>query len=232
MNQQVVIIIFEVVVLAFAFSLHEAAHAWMASRCGDQTARMLGRVTLNPAKHLDPIGSVVMPGLALLYHWPVFGWAKPTPVTPRNFRNYKRDDILVILAGPASNLLAATAALVLMLVLKHTSGIGEESLVTAIQLAFGQTGISTEGLPQLFPIALLLYFVILINLSLFIFNLLPFPPLDGSRILRHFLPYKMGQMYDRIGMFGLVLMFLVGGRMVGWALDPALNTFNSILLSM
>lgn len=232
MNQQIVIIIFEVVVLAFAFSLHEAAHAWMASRCGDQTARMLGRVTLNPMKHLNPIGSVVMPGLALLYHWPLFGWAKPTPVTPRNFRNYKRDDILVILAGPASNLLAATVALVLMLVLKHTSGLGEQSLVTAIALAFGQTGVPTDGLPQLFPIALLLYFVILINLSLFVFNLLPFPPLDGSRILRHFLPYKMGQMYDRIGMFGLLLIMLIGGRMMGWALYPALNAFNSVLLSM
>jgi Zn-dependent protease len=232
MNQQVVIVIFEVVVLVFAFSMHEAAHAWMASRCGDQTARMLGRVTLNPLKHLDPVGSVVIPGLALLYHWPLIGWAKPTPVTGRNLRNYKRDDILVTLAGPVSNLLAATVALVLMLVLKHASGIGEQSLITAIQLAFGQTGIPTEGLPTLFPLALLLYFVILINLSLFVFNLLPVPPLDGSHILRHFLPYKLGQMYDRIGIYGLVVLMLVGGRVIGWALWPALNAFNSVLLSM
>jgi len=232
MNQGIVIVIFEVVVLAFAFSLHEAAHAWMASRCGDQTARMLGRVTLNPIKHLDPIGSVVMPGLALLYHWPLFGWAKPCPVTARNLRNYKRDDILVTLAGPASNLLAATVALVLMLILKHISASGDLSVMTAIALAFGETGVPTEGLSQLFPLALLLYFVILINLSLFVFNLLPFPPLDGSRILRHFLPYKLGQFYDRIGMFGMLILFLVGGRMIGWALYPALNAFNSVLLSM
>jgi len=232
MDLKIVLIVFEAVVLIFAFSMHEAAHAWMASRCGDQTARMLGRVTLNPLKHLDPIGSIVIPAIALLYHWPLIGWAKPTPVNGRNLRSYKRDDILVTLAGPCSNLLAATVALLLLLVIKHTSANGAESVFAAIALGLGQTDIPTNALPQLFPLALLLYFVILINLSLFVFNLLPVPPLDGSHIVRHFLPYKLIQIYDRLGMFGMLILLLVGGRVIGMFLFPALNAFNSVLVSM
>src|SRR3981189_25990 len=119
MSLNVCVIFFEIVVLILAFSVHECAHAWTAWRLGDPTAKMLGRVTLNPLKHLDPFGSVLMPLIALVYHWPLIGWAKPTPVTARNFKNYKRDDILVTLAGPASNLLLATGALILLIILKH-----------------------------------------------------------------------------------------------------------------
>src|SRR6266576_3378201 len=177
MNQEVVLIIFQVVVLVLAFSVHECAHAWTAWRLGDPTARMLGRVTLNPLKHLDPFGSVIMPLLALFYHWPLIGWAKPTPVTGRNFQNYKRDDILVTLAGPASNLVLATGVLILLLVIKHLVPGGAVAVFTAMALAMHYPGVSTENLPVLFPIALLLYFIILINLLLFVFNLIPFPPL-------------------------------------------------------
>jgi Zn-dependent protease len=232
MDLRIVLIIFQAVVLVFAFSMHEAAHAWMASRCGDQTARMLGRVTLNPLKHIDPIGSIIIPGLALLYHWPLIGWAKPTPVNGRNLRNYKRDDILVTLAGPASNLLAATAALVLLLVIKHVVPGGAMSVIVAIQLGLGMMSVPTEGLPQLFPFALLLYDVILINLTLFAFNLLPIPPLDGSRVVRHFLPYGLTKMYDRMGMFGLLILLMVGGRMISLILMPALNAFNAALVAL
>jgi len=232
MDLRIVLIVFQAVVLVFAFSMHEAAHAWMASRCGDQTARMLGRVTLNPLKHLDPIGSVIIPGLALLYHWPLIGWAKPTPVNGRNLRNYKRDDILVTLAGPASNLLAAGAALVLLLVIKHAVPGGATSVGAAIVLGLGQTGIATEGLPQMFPLTLLLYDVILINLTLFAFNLLPIPPLDGSHVVRHFLPYPLLKVYDRVGMFGLLILFLVGGRLIGMVLYPALDAFNAALVRL
>ena len=122
MNQEVVLVLFQVVVLVLAFSVHECAHAWVAWKLGDPTGKMLGRVTLNPLKHLDPLGSVFMPLLALVYHWPLIGWAKPTPVTPRNFKNYKRDDILVTLAGPASNLAMATVALMLLIIIKHVAG--------------------------------------------------------------------------------------------------------------
>ena len=233
MNLTAVLIIFQVVVLVLAFSIHECAHAWTAWRLGDPTAKMLGRVTLNPIKHLDPLGSVFMPLLALVYHWPLIGWAKPTPVTARNFKSYKRDDILVTLAGPASNLLSAAVALTLLIVMKHLAPQGSLSVVTAVALASHVPGIATDNLPSLFPIALFLYFVILINLLLFVFNLIPIPPLDGSHILRHFLPYRAVQLYDRMGMIGLILLFLVGGSFIfSVFFSPLLNTFNRILFTL
>src|SRR4030081_601446 len=119
MSLNAVVIFFEIVVLILAFSVHECAHAWTAWRLGDPTARMLGRVTLNPIKHLDPIGSIVFPLISLVYGGFLVGWAKPTPVTGRNFKNYRRDDILVTLAGPASNLLSASIALILLILIKH-----------------------------------------------------------------------------------------------------------------
>src|SRR6516165_9678327 len=105
MTLETVDILFQLIVFLFAISIHESAHAWMASRCGDPTARMLGRITLNPLKHVDPVGTILLPAIALLTGFPMIGWAKPTPVNPRNFRHPVRDDILTSLAGPASNFL-------------------------------------------------------------------------------------------------------------------------------
>ncbi|WP_260706291.1 site-2 protease family protein [Edaphobacter flagellatus] len=229
MNQEVVLILMQVLALIMAFSVHECAHAWTAWRLGDPTARMLGRVTLNPMKHLDPFGSVLMPLVALVYHWPLLGWAKPTPVTPRNFKNYRRDDILVTIAGPISNLLLATLALILLLIIKHVVPGGAVSVFTAMALAMHMP-VSTENLPALFPLALLLYFIILINLLLFVFNLVPFPPLDGSRILRHFLPYSALQVYDRMGVFALwIFMLVAGGFIFRIFLGPLLSIFDNLL---
>jgi Zn-dependent protease len=233
MNQQVVLVIFQVVVLILAFSVHECAHAWAAWRLGDPTAKMLGRLTLNPIKHLDPFGSVIFPLIGLYYGGMLFGWAKPTPVTARNFKNYKRDDILVALAGPASNLISATVALVLLVILKHAIAGGDVAIMTAMALAHRLQGVSTENLPQLFPIALFLYYVILLNLLLFVFNLIPVPPLDGSHILRHFLPYKALQVYDRIGMFGMIFIMLIGGGLIFRIfLNPLQSTFDTLLFSL
>jgi Zn-dependent protease len=232
MPLNVVVIVFEIVVLILAFSVHECAHAWTAWRLGDPTARMLGRVTLNPIRHLDPIGSVVFPLISLVYGGFLIGWAKPTPVTGRNFKNYRRDDILVTLAGPASNLLSATIALILLIVLKHVLPGGEASIATAMAIAMHIPGVATEGLPTLFPIALFLYLVISINLLLFVFNLIPLPPLDGSHILRHFLPYRAAQVYDRMGMFALIILFLLGGRFIAAFFYPLYNAFNHILFSV
>jgi Zn-dependent protease len=233
MNQQVVLVIFQVVVLILAFSVHECAHAWAAWRLGDPTAKMLGRLTLNPIKHLDPFGSVIFPLIGLYYGGMLFGWAKPTPVTARNFKNYKRDDIIVALAGPASNLISATVALILLVVLKHVIAGGDVAIMTAMALAHRMPGVSTENLPQLFPIALFLYYVILLNLLLFVFNLIPVPPLDGSHILRHFLPYKALQVYDRIGMFGMIFIMLIGGGLIFRIfLNPLQATFDTLLFSL
>jgi Zn-dependent protease len=229
MDQQVVLILFQIVVLILAFSIHECAHAWTANRLGDPTALMLGRVTLNPLKHIDPFGSVLFPLIGLFYGGMLFGWAKPTPVTPRNFKHYKRDDILVSLAGPASNLLSAIVALILLIILKHAIAGGEIAVFTAMGLA-GHLGVSTENLPPLFPIALFLYYVIVLNLLLFIFNLIPLPPLDGSHILRHFLPYDALKVYDRIPTFVmLIVMILFGGFIFRIFLTPLEGVFIGLL---
>jgi len=229
MNQDVVLILMQVLALVMAFSVHECAHAWTAWRLGDPTARMLGRVTLNPIKHLDPIGSVVMPLVGLVYGGMVLGWAKPTPVTARNFKNYRRDDILVTVAGPISNLLLASAALIFLLVLKHVITGGNVAVLTAMALA-SHYPVSTENLPALFPLALLFYYVLFINLLLFVFNLVPFPPLDGSRILRHFLPYNAIEVFDRMGIFALWIFMLIAGRFIFHIfLDPLKSVFDRIL---
>jgi Zn-dependent protease len=232
MPLNVVVIFFEIVVLILAFSVHECAHAWTAMRLGDPTAMMLGRVTLNPLKHLDPVGSVLFPLISLVYGNFLVGWAKPTPVTGRNFKNYRRDDILVTLAGPASNLLSATIALILLIVIKHMLPAVDTSIITAVAIAQHAPGVATEGLPALFPIALFLYFVIFINLLLCVFNLIPLPPLDGSHILRHFLPYKAAQLYDRMGMFSLIILFLFGRGLISALFNPLHSIFDHILFSV
>src|SRR5437899_7764046 len=124
MTLQHVDILFKLIVFLFAISFHESAHAWMANRCGDPTARMLGRISLNPIKHIDPVGTVVLPLFAMLTGIPVLGWAKPTPVDPRNFRNQVRDDILTAVVGPISNFVVAVGALVVFLLFSRTSHIG------------------------------------------------------------------------------------------------------------
>lgn len=232
MQQQFVLVIFQVVVLILAFTVHECAHAWTAWRLGDPTARMLGRITLNPLKHLDPFGSVIFPLIGLYYGGMLFGWAKPTPVTARNFKNYRRDDIIVSLAGPASNLMMASIALILLLIMKHAVGGGLVAIEAARYLAH-HVPIATDNLPQLFPIALFLYYVIFLNLLLFVFNLIPVPPLDGSHILRHFLPYNALRVYDRIGVFGmLIIMLLAGGFIFRIFLYPLQSIFDSILMAL
>jgi Zn-dependent protease len=233
MSQEFVLILFQVLVLVLAFSVHESAHAYMAMRLGDPTAYMLGRVTLNPLKHLDPLGSVVVPLISLVYGGWLIGWAKPCPVTTRNFRHIKRDDILTSLAGPASNLAMASIALVLLVVFKHAVPGGVPSIAAAMAIANKIPGIETADLPTLFPFALLLYFAVLINLLLFVFNLIPIPPLDGSHVLRQFLPYRVEQVYSRIGGYGLLFIFLFGGSFIFRTFYyPLLNVFDGLLMAL
>ena len=115
MQQRYIEIFYQIMAFLFALSFHESAHAWVAARCGDPTGRMLGRISLNPIRHIDPVGTVLMPLIAAITHVPLIGWAKPVPVNPLNFRDMRRDDILVSLAGPVSNMiLAVGSALVLV----------------------------------------------------------------------------------------------------------------------
>jgi Zn-dependent protease len=227
MNQQeLVLILFQVVVLVLAFSVHESAHAYVAMRLGDPTAYMMGRVTLNPMKHMDPWGSVAIPLMSLYFGGFLIGWAKPCPITLRNFKHIRRDDILTSLAGPASNLAMATLALLLLVVFKHAGG--AQSIGAAMEMADRVADVDPSGL-RLFPLALLLYYGVTVNLLLFVFNLFPIPPLDGSHVLRNFLPYEWEKVYDKIGMYGLIVIFLLGGRFIGAFYYPLLGVFNGML---
>ena len=229
-EQQFVLILFQVVVLVLAFSVHESAHAYMSMRLGDPTAYMLGRVTLNPMKHLDPLGSVLVPLVSLVYGGWLIGWAKPCPVTTRNFRHIKRDDILVSMAGPASNLAMATIALVLLIVFKHAVPAGLSTIAAAMATA-NHLAVDVGSFP-LFPVAMLLYYGVLINLLLLVFNLIPIPPLDGSHVLRHFLPYRVEQVYDRIGMYGLIILLLFGGHWIASFYYPLMGVYDRLLLML
>jgi Zn-dependent protease len=232
-QQEIVLKLFQFVILVFALSFHEASHAWVASRLGDPTARMLGRVTLNPIKHIDPLGTVIIPLVMLFlpgFGRYLIGWAKPTPITPRNFKNMRRDEILTTLAGPASNLLLALVCLIGLFVIEGLGDQGKLSVVAAV-FTSNRVQLPLEGaLPSMFPVALLFYTGVWLNLILAVFNLLPLPPLDGSQILRNVLPYNWVRHYDRLGMFSLILMVLVGGYVVNFFVSPALSVVNHMLL--
>jgi Zn-dependent protease len=226
--------VFEFVVLIFSLCVHECAHAWTASFLGDQTARLQGRVTLNPMYHVDPIGTLVFPALMIFgpfvglsfFGGMLVGWAKPTPVITRNFRKIVRDDNLTTMAGPASNLLIVLAAFLTLAVESKIIPNGREIVLSSFASALGAPG---DQAPQ--PLVLLCAIAILINLSLFFFNLLPIPPLDGSHILRNMLPYNAVQIYDRIGgIASYLLMIFVGGFILRMLLGPALQIIFSALI--
>jgi Zn-dependent protease len=229
MSMDVVLALFEFVVMVLAISLHDAAQAWVASRKGDPTARMLGRVTLNPIKHFDIFGTLVWPALFIFRSPLVLGWGKPLPITSRNFRRPDRDEMIVYLCGPVAHLLAAAACLVLLLLFKHFVPGGSDSLQVAAALALRNPAVSTIDLPSLFPIVLFLYFGILVNLLLFVFNLLPLPSLDGGKILRHFLPYRAQQTFDSIGLYLMFGFMFVGFRIILIFFFPLLLFFDGLL---
>jgi len=229
-SDQIFSLAVQIVVFLFAISVHESAHAWTASRYGDPTARMLGRVSLNPIRHIDPIGTVLLPLMAYIAHIPMIGWAKPTPVNPLNFRkNYVLADIMTSVAGPASNLIVATIAVAVMTVISATSMTGK-AIVVMVAGTFGRYMPRGESL--LIPIVALLYNAMLLNVLLAVFNLIPIPPLDGSHVLRHMLSDSARNLYDRIGWVGLILFFLVGGRFLSFLMLPIVSFFNSILLGL
>jgi Zn-dependent protease len=221
------IAVFKFVLLLFSLSFHECAHAWMASRLGDQTARLEGRVTLNPMYHVDPIGTLLFPGLVIFGPFIGFtffsgflvGWAKPTPVITRNFRKIVRDDNLTTLAGPVSNLILVIVAFLVLLAVCLAAP-GGRMLVLA-SLSGGLALNAPSGLQAIVVLAIL---AVEINLSLFFFNLLPIPPLDGSRLVRNTLPYNAVQKYDRIPIWvSYLFMIFVGGYILRLLLLPSLG---------
>ena len=225
--------LFEFVLLIFSLSVHECCHAWMASRLGDQTARLEGRVTLNPMYHVDPVGTLLFPAIAIfgpllgfgMFGGMLIGWAKPTPVISRNFKKIRRDENLVTLAGPASNLALALIALIVLLVVSHVVPGGREIVLYTFHESL-LPGVD----PTVQALALLGVAAILINLSLFFFNLFPIPPLDGSHLLRNLLPYNAVQTYDKIPFWvSWLLMIFVGGYILRLLLIPTLGMVLFVL---
>ncbi|SCN46929.1 FIG004556: membrane metalloprotease [methanotrophic endosymbiont of Bathymodiolus azoricus (Menez Gwen)] len=199
-----------VIPVIFAITVHEVAHGWVAKQYGDKTAWMLGRLTLNPLKHIDPVGTILVPGLMLAFTGFVFGWAKPVPVNIRNLRNPKHDMAIVALAGPAANFLMALG-----------------------WALFARLGILINTPEFSIPMIYVGIAGIMINLILGLLNLLPIPPLDGSRILSWILPGRLSLYYDQFEKYGFYLLVLLLmtdslGVVLGYPLSIAKGFFFSI----
>lgn len=193
-------------VLVLSLSFHEAAHAWTANRLGDPTAKMLGRLTLNPLAHIDWIGTVLFPLIAMVSGFPLIGWAKPVPVDTRYLRSPRRDFGIVALAGPVSNLILACAAasVFVLLRLSHAEGIVPGVFLTALFMA------------------------VLINVLLAIFNMIPVPPLDGGNVLMGIAPLGIARAVNLLRPYGIVLLYAL---MLLHVLDRIMRPVQNLLVS-
>jgi len=188
-------------VLLLSLSIHEAAHAWAADKLGDPTARLLGRLTINPVAHIDPIGTLLLPGIAILTGLPIIGWAKPVPVSFQHLRHPRRDFMYIAAAGPISNVLQAVL------------------IAGAAYLLF------PSGLQQGFAGMLILQATFL-NLLLALFNLIPVPPLDGGNVIGGLLPERVASAYDRmIRPWGFLILYavLLSGLFARFVVPPAIE---------
>lgn len=196
----------------FAITVHEVAHGWVANKFGDPTAKALGRITLNPLKHIDLIGTIIVPAVLLLLGGFVFGWAKPVPVNFQNLRHRRRDTALVAIAGPFTNLL----------------------------MAIGWAAIAKAGIflmDQGFQWALVFRYMgqagIIINLMLLFLNIIPLPPLDGGRVLSSLLPPSVSSKFDKIEPFGFwILLILLATGVLAYILIPPVLFFNHLVNSL
>ena len=204
-------VIIAFLVLLVSLSVHEAAHAWTAARLGDPTARQLGRVSLNPAVHVDPIGTILFPLIAIMTNLPVIGWAKPVPVNLHRLRRGRRDFLLVAAAGPASNLALAVLASVAWGALVSAGAAGPEAAA---------------------PIAVLMFvhFLLRINVILAVFNMIPIPPLDGGNVLAGLLPEPLAVQFDRLRPWGFLLLYALMLTGVLWMIiGPPMRFIESWL---
>jgi Zn-dependent protease len=205
----------QLLLLWLAVSVHEAAHAWTAGRCGDPTARSLGRATLNPLRHVDLLGSLLFPGLLLMFGWPVFGWGRPAPVLEKNLRRPGPDSVLVLAAGPLANLLVVAAATVALMA--TVRGLGPEARQAAMLALLHQPGGETLG-P--FPVMFTLVRLVSINAFVATFNLLPVPPLDGGQIALNLLPPDWAARLAALRPYGFMIGVLAAVGLVPILLVP------------
>jgi len=202
-------IIIQIFALLFAITVHEAAHGWAALKLGDPTAYSLGRVTLNPIAHIDLMGTILLPAMLILMGAHPFGWAKPVPVNPMNLRNPRRDNLIISAAGPLANLALALGAFVIIQIIKAASP----------ALLFRVSGLF-----------LILYSILIINIILAIFNMIPLPPLDGSGVLLGFLSPEAAQKYEQITPYSFfIIMILVMTGIIGRIFGVFVGIVNSFL---
>lgn len=205
------------VVLLLAISAHEAAHAWMSWKFGDDTARLLGRVTLNPASHTDPIGTLLIPIVGFIFgsygqSIPLIGWGKPTPVNPLRWRNKDLANVMVSLAGIMANILIASIGF----------------LILKVILLQGGPAVIPESVRE--PVILFLWYLLMMNVSLAVFNLLPFPPLDGSKVLETFLPPSMQPLLEMMEQYGyIILMILIYVGFFRAIIGPVMSVVEYLL---
>ena len=217
-------LIIYMVVLLLAISAHEAGHAWMSYKYGDDTAYMLGRVTLNPVAHTDPIGTLLIPIISFvlgsvggaLGSIPLIGWGKPTPVNPRNWAKYKQANVMVSIAGIGANLIIAITSF----------------LIFKSFLEFGVINAGNIDSGVLKPLLIFFQYMIMLNISLAVFNLLPFPPLDGSKVLSTFLPESFQPVFQLLEQYGfLILMLLIYMGVIGLVMRPVFTFVNYMLVT-
>jgi len=219
-------IVIQLLAFALAISVHESAHGWVAERLGDPTARWLGRITLNPIKHVDLVGTIIFPLMLAFLGAPIIGWAKPVPFVTRNLRNQRRDPALVGLAGPAANILLAVGVVFVLLVLKAVMPSFRDLLNAMIVAgALGASGIAA-------PLIYLLFSLAMVNLVLAVFNLIPIPPLDGSHVVGALLPPRLHWQWVQLERYGFLLLFvLLWTGFFGIIFRPFVNALLWILFS-
>jgi Zn-dependent protease len=194
----------QLAVILFAISFHESAHAWTALKFGDTTARDLGRISLNPLRHIDPVGSILVPILLYIFSGLIFGAAKPTPVDLRRTKNPRMANLAVSAAGPVSNILLATIGIVLL----RTIGAFDRTALVNLYYAVFENRFTSGSLA---PITYILFIFVMVNVSLAVFNMLPIPPLDGSGVAVSLFGPPVARIYAVIAPFGfLILILLIG----------------------
>lgn len=202
--------------LIFAIVLHEVAHGWVADKLGDHTARDMGRLTLNPVSHIDLFGTIILPVLCIVLHSPIFGYAKPVPINPYNFKNPRKGMAISSLAGPGVNIVMALAFAFLL-----------RMVIPAIE------GFASKQAWEWFvvPFSLMLGYGVMINVVLAILNMIPIPPLDGSRVVYWLLPDKAAAAYYRLERYGLlIILALFGFGILGPIITPIIRPILSLLL--
>ncbi len=202
--------------LIFAIVLHEVAHGWVANKLGDHTARDMGRLTLNPIPHIDLIGTIILPVLSIITHSPIFGWAKPVPINPYNFKDPKKGMAISSLAGPGINMIMAIS---FSFLLRVVMPVFEANLSKQSWQWFG------------LPISLMFFYGVMINVVLAVLNMLPIPPLDGSRIVYWLLPDKQAAAYYKLERYGLlILILLLATNVLSKIIVPVIGPILSLLL--